>query len=371
MLLHLLWDEKITHRIIKTFDEVFPGENEYVYWFAHSNERHFTQEGDHLHVLYDYSSDPDIDYHRVSKVIIHGLDFDKIQFCCRNIPAHVPVYWILWGAELYNNLLFNRGYRLYYKSRPKLSLKVGLGLFLKRFGLLSKNDKFKLDFFNTRNVTMVCGSGEYDLFRSYYPKETRTLLNETEFFYYPIDEVLGEELLRSKAEGNIILIGNSASWTNNHEYVFDHIKNLDLKGKQIVVPLNYGGDAAYRDKISRLGDKYFGSNFSSLSKFLPLSEYNSLMAKAEVCIYGSWRQEAMGNIVVALYLGAKVFMSGKSPLYEDLTGRGLIIFKLEDITQESLDTPLSRMQKDNNRKILVSSNSWERLKEITYNLFKS
>ena len=79
----------------------------------------------------------------------------------------------------------------------------------------------------------------------------------------------------------------------------------------------------------------------------------------------------MGNIVVALYLGAKVFMSGKSPLYEDLTGRGLIIFKLEDITQESLDTPLSRMQKDNNRKILVSSNSWERLKEITYNLFKS
>lgn len=370
MLLHLLWDEKITHRIIKTFETVFPGGNEFIYWYDASNRQHFAHEGTHCHVIHDQEDCPVIDYSKVSKVVIHGLDYYKVQFCRKHISSEIPVYWVLWGAELYNMLLFNRGYRLYYKDSPPITLKGRVGLFLKRLGLNSATDKTKLGFFKDRSVTMVCSRVEYDLFRSYYPKETLTLQNEPDYFYYPIDEILGDELMGAEAHGDVILVGNSASWTNNHEYVFDYLKKLRPEGKMIVTPLNYGGNDQYVGKISELGKKYFGDFYTPLTTYLPLKEYNKLMTRAEVCIYGSWRQEAMGNIVVALYLGAKVFMSDKSPLYCELKRKGLYLYKLEDISQQSLDTPLSPEQKSYNRNLLISTNTWDRLKDITYRIFK-
>lgn len=370
MILHLFWDEKITNRIIKTFEEVFPDNNTYIYWYNSGFKHHFAHENDKCHIINSNRDCLDIDFSKYDKVILHGLDINKIKFCIENISLRIPIYWILWGAELYNSLLFSRGYKLYYRSSPPISQKTKLSRILKRMGILSKNDKLLFDFFKERDVTMVCSKKEFEIFRSYYPKETQSLKNQPDYFYYPIDEILGETLKQQKAQGNIILVGNSASWTNNHEYVFDCLKQYDLSDKLITLPLSYGGNDDYIKKIDKKGIEYFGDKYKSLHDYLPLDRYNSLMANAEICIYGSWRQEAVGNIVVALYLGAKVFLSEKNPLLNLFKEQGIVIYKFEDISQESLDNPLTDEEKEHNRILLAKSNSWTRLKQLTYNIFK-
>lgn len=370
MNLHLLWDEKITPRIIKTFEEVFPGENKYVFWYNKFNKQHFVREDYNCYVIRGDKNYPSIDYSRISKVIIHGLDIKKINYVIKYLPKNIPVFWILWGAELYNQVLSKRGYELYYKNQPPLSLRAKIRRLIERFGIYSYSEIKFFKLFNQRRVTMVCAPNEFELIRKYYPKETLTLLNEPNYFYYPIDEILGDKLKNAKAEGDIILVGNSASWTNNHEYVFDYLKNLDIKGKKIVTPLSYGGNDNYINNIVSKGHLYFEDSFKPLLKFLPLEEYNALMANSVVCIYGSWRQEAMGNIVIALYLGSKVFLSERNPLYEEFKRKGLVVFKLEDIDQKSLDATLDSEEKRINREILSESNNWERLKQLTYNIFK-
>lgn len=368
MILHLLWDEKITSRIIETFDSVFKNQNEYVFWWHTSDAKHFAYKSIRCHIIKDGLIDFEIDYSSITRVVIHGLDPMKVDFCKRFIPYEVPVFWILWGTELYNNLLYKKGYKLYYGHTPRLSLRGRIGKIIRKIGFKSKSDEKILDFFKTYDVTMVCAKEEYDLLRTYYPEQTKTLHNRSDFFYYPVDQILGKHLMSSKVNGNIILIGNSASWTNNHSYVFKYLKNLNLSNRKIVAPLSYGGDKEYREKVTTLGMDLFGNKFISLRDFIELEEYNKLMVQSEICIYGSWRQEAWGNIVIALYLGAKVFLSENNPLYTILQKKGFHIYKLEDINQDDLDIPISRQDQERNRAI-VSQYNWQHLKKITFDTF--
>ncbi len=370
MNLHLLWDEKITHRIIKIFEEVFPEENFFLFWSNNSIESyHFAYDDKYCQILKDNNT-LHFDVTKVDKVIIHGLDIKKIEFCNKHLDKDVPVFWILWGTELYNGLLSKKGYELFYVKAKKKSFKEGLVNFLRKHGVVFSREKKILSFFNSNNVTMVCAEQEYNLLRKYYPRQTKYLKNKTDFFYYPIDEILGKDLKEKEAHGNIMMIGNSASLTNNHLYVFGLLNKLSLRNRKIVTPLSYGGNPSYKEEVMAVGRKFYGSNYTALTELLPLSDYNMLMATSEICIYGSWRQEAMGNIVISLYLGAKVFLSERNPLFEILQKKGLVLFSLEEITQEDIDTPLSIEDKRRNRELLWKSFNWEQLKRITYSLFK-
>lgn len=368
--MHLVWDEKILHRIVKTFDSVFPNNNIYIYWEFENAKLKFIQNITSNGLICNVNNISEIDFSKISKVIIHGLDQAKIDFVRKNIPITVPVYWLLWGFEIYNSFLFQRGFKVYYSSKPHISVKEKIKLLIKRLGFLSKQDKKFLSFFSEYDVTMICAKEEYNIFRKYYPKETKFLKSESDYFYYPIDEVLGTDLIKKYITGNNIMIGNSASWTNNHEYVFKYLKNLNIDGRDIIVPISYGGNEEYKNLIKSEGEKIFGYNFNHITDFLPLNEYNNLILTSNVFLYGNWRQEAVGNIVIALYLGGKVFLSRHNPILKIFSNMGLKLFVLEEICQKSLDEPLSPTDIENNRSILMKRQNWERLKQITYNIFK-
>ena len=78
------------------------------------------------------------------------------------------------------------------------------------------------------------------------------------------------------------------------------------------------------------------------------------MLSSEICIFSNWRQEAAGNIRIALYLGAKVFMSEKSPFFHFLQEIGVNVFSLENMSQEDLDIPLDDESKKRNRDIIFN-----------------
>jgi hypothetical protein len=156
--------------------------------------------------------------------------------------------------------------------------------------------------------------------------------------------------------GDNVLIGNSASATNNHADVLRALAKLDLGHRKIICPLSYG-DARYRDAVVRYGNKLFGPHrFHALVDFVPLQDYNALVCSCGTAFMGHRRQQAVGNICTLLYAGAKVFLNENSTVYRFFKRNGAFVFGLRDLTRDrhGVFMPLSQEQTARNREMLAA-----------------
>ena len=128
--------------------------------------------------------------------------------------------------------------------------------------------------------------------------------------------------------------------------------------------LRYNGNPAYKEAVIAKGAALIGPNFKPLLDFMPLADYNRLQASTSHAFFGNLRQEAVGNILIVLYLGAKVFLFRSNPVYEWMQSKGLKAFAIEELTQEELDTPLDPDTQRRNREILTSLYNRRRLGEL-------
>ncbi len=124
-----------------------------------------------------------------------------------------------------------------------------------------------------------------------------------------------------------VLVGNSASLSNNHADVFDSLSRIKDVDK-VVSPLSYG---AYSEIIAQNGIKYLGDKFTPQMRYMPEMEYIDFLSQFPVMIFGMFRQQAVGNIVLGLKLGACLFLSSKNPVYRYLVENGIKVFKTEDL----------------------------------------
>ncbi|HOW50662.1 MAG TPA: TDP-N-acetylfucosamine:lipid II N-acetylfucosaminyltransferase [bacterium] len=180
-------------------------------------------------------------------------------------------------------------------------------------------------------------------------------------FNYPFDrdvcraEAIPEDPI---AQGKGILIGNSATFENNHADLFELLHHLPLAERQIIVPLNYG-DRVYAHKIARLGNECFGANFRPLLDFMPFPQYTELLRSCSAAIFYHERQQAFGSVILALWNGSKVFMSKTSILYTYLRKRGIVLFTIpDDLNEASLAAPMPRDAVIANRTILSEEYSY-------------
>ena len=160
-----------------------------------------------------------------------------------------------------------------------------------------------------------------------------------------------------------ILLGNSASATNNHLEAFELLQNLPIQQRKIIVPLSYGSEN-YANKIINKGKKLFNFNFSPLVDFMSLHDYNEYLEQCGIVIMNHYRQQAVGNVLSMLWIGAKVFLDERNTLYHYLNRIGVIIFSIQkDLTKNNLEvfTLLSNDEQDINRKILQQEVGQEHL----------
>jgi hypothetical protein len=129
------------------------------------------------------------------------------------------------------------------------------------------------------------------------------------------------------AAGPNILVGNSSSASCNHVDTFQALSGLDLRGRKIVVPLSYGS-APYREHVVRQGSALLGAAFTPILDFLPLARYNELLQSCGTVIMNHHRQQAVGNIMTALYMGARVFLNEVNPCHSFFTRIGARVFSL-------------------------------------------
>ena len=104
--------------------------------------------------------------------------------------------------------------------------------------------------------------------------------------------------------------------------------------------------------ISLMAKNIFKNNFYPLVDFMPLEEYNEILSTCSIVVMNHLRQQAGGNIIVMLYLGANIFLNKENQFFQFLKNRGAIIFTMDELNNENICNNLTHDQVDINRNIL-------------------
>jgi hypothetical protein len=309
---------------------------------------------DHLFVIIskpksDYGMDLDIDnvfwldrklkiiefekyLYKAEKIILHGLWDERILKLLAIQPWLLKKsYWVMWGGDFY------------FPEEQSRSKKY----FIK----------------NIRNViTYIDGDVEY--IKKYYKADPKRYYKCFMYLNNIFDESKYKNCQKMKKDEIWILVGNSATDTNRHEFIFNKLSKIGLKDSKVIIPLSYG-DPEYRDKILKIGKEIFGSNFYPLLDFIPYEDYLNIIYNIDIALFAHNRQQGMGNLIQLLGLGKKVYLNPETSQWKLCQNLGI---KVYDVNGD-IDLNVNIEELENNKKIVKEWFSMENLKKQLEGVF--
>ncbi len=385
-IVHLFHDDKFIDTTIELFESLHPQQFEYIVVVDnHDHKLKYVRSRLVRPVVLEDSKDYEQFSGQLSEqadaIFFHSLDPRKRKIL-RKVSSNVLKVWFVWGFDLYqdwphlNSKLFLKETQNFLNSTKTLKekaidrLKHSLTayrsfVFMSRFKRqLGEVYPFKVlndaygDFYEDARAA--------DIVVPVVPTEMKLIHKigiaptYAPFTYGSLEQWLDVD---ERISSDNILVGNSSSAANNHADVFLKLSQLDLEDRKVIVPLSYGDTKAYRDFVLRSGEKYLGDRFHPLTEFMPLDDYTRLIGTCGTAIFNNVRQQGVGNIVSMGYMGAKVFLNSRSPVYRYYKNIGLELFTVKALTQSAIDEQLSTSQSDNNRMILTKEYSIENVQD--------
>jgi hypothetical protein len=371
MILHLAEDEKFIDIALRNIEHTLPGKNKLVV-FSKLKKLKFIQNSKVDYIINPRMFSPKKLIEKLGHfdlVISYSLFEGSINFI-----NHVscPVVWLGFGFDYYplivdntNSLFLSKTASLYYnyEKQQNKKLKSKIKKIIKRL--------FPRSFLqpSSEQILQLIRLGKISFFAPIIKPEYDILKNKLMINNFPeyIDFSFGsgyasDENFYSNIQitGNNILLGNSATFTNNHIEAIDIIaKYIKIKKRKIITPLNYGNEF-YKTKILMYGEKVLGSNFEPILDYMDKKEYFLKISSCSVCIMNHLRQQALGNISIMLLCGAKVFLNDKNILYKYLRECGFFVYPIDEICQsgEKAFKDLTLNEKNINRNLV--KNLWSK-----------
>lgn len=363
MILHFVDDEKFIDYVIEYFDRLFPGRNEYVVcmqgrqsalkYIKHSHRVRRLIWGsaecaDFVARLFDYEA-----------VVLHYLCHYKARLVAES-TSEVNFVWMFWGADAYNNLsqlrrqIFQpKTLELYRSDMAQALRRIASRLF---YVVLFFRDSPEVILKKALARVNFCAPvirEDYDFLRDNLPYFKA---DYAPFSYATIEQqTRGFDSARNLV-GKDILLGNSSSYACNHVEAIDLLAKMNLEGRKIVVPLSYG-NARYRRRIIAYGRRVLGDAFEPLVDFLPLPDYMAVLNRCGIVIMNHLRQQAVGNIIMALWMGARVYINQQNTVSDFLQRIGAVY---SDIGSELCPAnpeafaPLAHEVAENNRRAVYA-----------------
>lgn len=366
MIVHLCSNDSkfIDTCVIDVFNELNPNNNTFIV-IPNKKNRNPIKKTDQ--VIFLAKNDEEILKlcNQANAVIIHAMRRDKAIWISK-INKNVKVLWCCWGIDFYSLNNFERvNNKIYEPETQKLfngsfhntifkKIKYYLPFFSKVYNQLRKIHPLiyrELDkaFYRINFVSTIIPT-EYNIIKKTLPLNDK--VSYVDFSYGNTELLFPHFYNKEYALGNKILLGNSSTYSNNHLDALIHLKKQNITN-QIICPLNYGNEKIGKI-ITEKGKELFGNNFETLNTFLPLEEYVQYTTSCSVMIMNMKRQQAAGTILLGLYLGMRVYLNIKNPIFSFLKEKGVIVFDFySDFTntEECLSTlPIS--ERDYNRNIL-------------------
>ena len=335
-ILHICERSTFLENIISNFEIVFPGRNVYLVnsdpkiQFNHKGNFNEASESVKL-VQYGTSGYGETLNEAIQEsclLIFHNFGHRYKHKIARQLKGKIHQHAILWGWEIYNDTkLISKSYKArtlaYYRSR-----KVSIRQKLKDLSQLIIPNQNIVRLNNVTSVSTILKS-EYDFLNSNY----KISLPYFAYNYSKIAATFNDK--SSPIQGKNIAIGNSATYANNHLDLLGLIDTKQLaEDCKVYVPLSYGDDDNYKKLVIQEYKKEIGSKLVVLDTFLPMNEYNSIMLSCGFVIMNHIRQQAMGNIYLSLWNGAKVFLDESSFAFKNLKSDGLKVYKISEFNKE-------------------------------------
>lgn len=370
-ILHLINDHQVIERTLGVYEQLFPNQNEVLLFNNSPQTKHLDKYASSTIVTsknlkrvaesYDFSG--------ISHIIAHYMSMDKINFI-KLVPKNLHICWEVYGYDLYNQFLEPNGYKISYTNRFQylkysfaqtyLSPIFKTALYLRGYHYVFKWQKNRQFEYISNRIDSIQYCCSYDA--KYIEEFAHRQISSYEVFNYSLSEVLGDLKDSPFTTGKHILVGNSASFSNNHLYVLNYLRETKLlSDTKLIMPLSYGGTVKYVNEVERLFNDAFPNRVCTLREYIPLHEYNRIFLEINSCIMSAWRQESIGTIIMCLYLGIKVFMSNRSPLYKWLIECGFKIYEIESVTHEFLEAPLNDDVRLFNRNLVLERYNEDRI----------
>lgn len=134
--------------------------------------------------------------------------------------------------------------------------------------------------------------------------------------------------------GTYILLGNSADFSNNHLDVLKILRERSIKNI-VYMPLAYGDGDCQKCIKAHIQP---GDNVIIQDMFISRDSYMDVLRQCRVAIFGHIRQQAMGNIGIAMQYGMKIYLYKESVCYKYFKSNGFVVYSIEDdLSQESIE----------------------------------
>jgi hypothetical protein len=215
----------------------------------------------------------------VEGVFMHGLFFGWQHHIVRAVGQHKKVIWYMWGGDLYNPI------------------------------------RQKQPFFETvKHVHAVAtgATGDYELFCRVYGHKPCLQMP------YPTDIDFASVNMPAR-KSKTIFVGNSGDPSNLHIEVLQHLaRKQDISEYEIVLPVTYNLHEPYKQQILAAAEKLgLARRIRLLTQHMSPAAYYALVAEVEIFVTAHQRQQAFGNLLAALYLGAKTVLRKEISIFED------------------------------------------------------
>lgn len=356
MILHLASDEKFIDDAINLFETINPGQNKFIIGVGlESDGLKYIKNQDKVQIGTYGSKQYKKLIGNISSydaVIVHFLDRYKAEVII-SAPESVKFVWMIWGGDAYKLIAYNvyddntsdvlkktEQENWFKEIFRKLFLVKSLILCRRKF----KSKKLYAAIKRFRYCTTVIPN-EYQLFTKSLPLKSSYI----PFNYSGIDFSILNTFKKNANSFNNIIVGNSGSPTNNHITIFRKLGNGKSGLRKVIVPLNYG-QKAYIEEVIKVGTNILKDTFSPLTEFIPFPEYVKILSSCSVCIMNHYRQQGMGNIIMILWFGAKLYLRKENPVFQYLTENKIKVFSLND--EELTFDNLTEEEKVNNRLII-------------------
>lgn len=224
--------------------------------------------------------------------------------------------WIIWGGDIYGH------------NKDKKTIKDKIYEKLKRGVCL-----------NIGYVTTLTDK-DYNLLKEWYGYSGKHFDAKypTPLTRIGVEQLLCERRLEKQDSEHRpikIMIGNSATVSNQHFQAIDFLKQFKNENIKIYLPLSYGmieNYIEYGDKVITYAQEKLGEE-----KIIPIRErmdgtnYVDLISQMDVGIFNCNRQQAMGNISILFAVGAKVYIRTDTAMWEHYISRGNIVYDIDNI----------------------------------------
>ena len=259
-------------------------------------------------------------------LVMYNLDLFKTHIV-NGVDKRIKIVWRFFGTELYSRKL-----HLYLspKSRSFFISRLIKDWIKSVFPFLFQEEKMFQRAIRRSDAITGIFTEEFDYLTRYWnhlPKFIPLSFDGMPFH----KEIIDFESEYPKT--NTVVLGNSRSNYNNHLDILELVETCNLNKKiNIKILFNYGTENAYTDKVR---EKTTGiEKVTLIDSFMPPNDFISFYGSVAAFVNNSYRQLAIGNILVAVHKGVKIYLNKKNPTYTWLKKEGLYIYEIENLKND-------------------------------------